>query len=76
MLFPAIGAQTIQFKFVFFDEKPSFRCYFILKFLYGFVLELFDGAAAGADQVIVMFALAGRLITCLAVPEINFSGNA
>jgi hypothetical protein len=58
------------------DPETMGRCHFVLEPLYGLVLEFHYGAAAGADQMVMVLSLPHRLVAGLAIAKLDFTGNA
>jgi hypothetical protein len=74
--FPALFAEAVKLKLVRLYQETVGARNLVLKFLDGFVLKLFDAAATGADQMVVVFSLAQMFIAGLAVTEVNFIGDS
>src|SRR5205807_9447692 len=63
-------AQAVQLELVTGHEEPVLAGDEVLQFLDALVLELDDGVAARADEVIVVVTADGRLVARLAVLEV------
>ena len=46
-----------------------------LELFNGLIGKLFNRTASGADQMVVVLAFVNMLKPCLAVPELNLTGN-
>src|SRR5664280_3291389 len=74
-LLPTFCADSIQLKLVSLDQEAVTAGHIGLELFNGLVLELDNGPAAGADQVVVVLPLGNVLVARLAVAELDFAGN-
>jgi len=74
-LLPALLARPVQLQLVSLDDEAVRGGDFVLELLDGLVLELGDGAAAGADQMIMVLPFVYVLIPGLAVAELDLPCN-
>ena len=68
----ARGTDSVEFMLVTLHEKPVACRNGVLEFLDPRLLEFGDGAAAHADEVIVMASLVGKFVSCVPVVELAF----
>src|ERR671935_3144182 len=69
------GAQPVQLELVVRDGKAVLLGYPVLQLLDLLVLELRDGAAGGADQVVMVVPVEGRLVARLPALEVPRRGE-
>lgn len=75
-LLTTFTASAVEFEAMMLDCKPVPVCNVILQFFDVRVFEFNDLPATQADQVIMVFIVAGRFVTRLAITEMALFGNA
>ena len=76
MLPSTLGAKAVQLQFVCLDQESVTGGNLDLELFNVFVFELGNGAAAGADQVVMVLSFRHMLVAGLTVTELDFPGNA